>query len=81
MFLSWEFFGFIVFAILKPDVNMLNQGALAGPVWGEVLGEGDGQFFPLRLTRQWVCLAAQQQYMLLDLGFHQQKTGGSGHLL
>lgn len=52
MFLSWEFFGFIVFAILKPGVNVLSQGALAAPVRGEVLQEGAGQFFPLRLTRQ-----------------------------
>lgn len=52
MFLPQESFGFILFAISKPGINALSQGALADPVWGEVLGEGDGQFFPLRLTRQ-----------------------------
>lgn len=52
MFLSWEFFGFILFAILKAGVNVLSQGALAASVRGEVLQEGAGHFFPLRLTRQ-----------------------------
>lgn len=42
MYFSWEFFGFIVFATLKPGVNMLSQGALADPVWGDV-PEGRGQ--------------------------------------
>lgn len=80
MVLSWEFFGFIVFILLKPGVNVLSEGALAGPVWREVLGEGDGQFFPL--TSQSVCLVTQQKYMpQLDLGFHQQKVGGTGSLL
>ena len=82
MFLPREFFSFIVFAILKPGVNVWSQGALAGPVWGEALGEGDGQFFPLRLNRQWVCLATQQKYMPgLDLGFRQRKMGGTGRFL
>lgn len=79
MFLSQEFFGFILSAILKPGINALSQGALAGPVWGEVLGGGNGQFFPLRLTKQWVYLTTQQKYMAgMDLGFHQQKMGTTG---
>lgn len=51
-FFSWEFFVFIVFAILKPGVNMLSQGALADPVWGDVLREGNSLCFLLRFTRQ-----------------------------
>ena len=77
--LSRELFGFIVFAILKPAVEVLNLDALAGPAWGEVLGDRHGQFFPLRLTSQWVCLATQQKHMPGMFGISSAENGWYWH--